>query len=324
MRERVRHDFRLLVDFLRHEMAVIALVGEERRARGLDRLAVDATALGVVDFDAAAADHRPVAILEIGNRVGERCERNRIGAEIHLALAVADRKRRALARADQQIVLAGENESEREGTAQARQRGAHRLDRRLAPLHLLGDEMRDNLGVGFRSELGAAPFKLFAQLAEIFDDAVMHDRETLGGVRMRVVLGGPAVRRPARVADAGGAGQRLATEPRLQIDQLAFGAPAREMAVLDRCDAGGIVTAIFQTLQRIQQLAGDGVAPEYSDNAAHGFLEPTPRLAAPTMRFKRDLTHRGNQNPFRHMSGHWVRAPGPVDRVFRASSCPPP
>ena len=79
---------------------------------------------------AVAGQHDPVAVFEIGDRVGEGRERHGIGAEIHLALAVADRQRRAVAGADHQVVLAGEDEGEREGAAQPRQRRAHRLDRR--------------------------------------------------------------------------------------------------------------------------------------------------------------------------------------------------
>ena len=45
-------------------------------------------------------------------------ERQRVGAEIHFAVAVADRERRALARPDQEIVLALEQIDEREGAAQ--------------------------------------------------------------------------------------------------------------------------------------------------------------------------------------------------------------
>ncbi len=56
-------------------------------------------------------------------------------------------------------------------------------------------------------------------------------------VRMRVALRRAAVRRPARVADAGVALQRLLGEPQLQILELALGAPALEMAVLDGGDA---------------------------------------------------------------------------------------
>ena len=112
--------------------------------------------LGVVDLDALARHHGPVAVLEIADGVGERRERDRVGAEIHLAVAVADRERRALAGADQQILLAGEQEGQRERAAQPRQRRLDRLDRRLALLHLVGDEMRDHLGVGLAAELRAA------------------------------------------------------------------------------------------------------------------------------------------------------------------------
>ena len=153
MRERVPDDLRLLVDFLRHEMAMVALVDQERRGVRLLHRALDLAAGGVVDFDAVARQHGPVAVVEIGDRVGERRERDGIGAEIHLAVAVADRERRALAGADQQIVLAGEQEGERERAAQPRQRGLDRFRRRAAILHLVGDEMRDHLGVGLGPEL---------------------------------------------------------------------------------------------------------------------------------------------------------------------------
>ena len=45
-------------------------------------------------------------------------ERDRVRAEIHFAVAVADRERRAVAGADHQIVVAGEDEAERERAAQ--------------------------------------------------------------------------------------------------------------------------------------------------------------------------------------------------------------
>ena len=50
----VAHGFRLLVDFLEHEVAVIALVDEEARRRRCDHRAIDAAALAVADFEALA------------------------------------------------------------------------------------------------------------------------------------------------------------------------------------------------------------------------------------------------------------------------------
>ena len=238
MRERVADDFGLLVDFLRHEMAMVALVDEERRrGRFLDR-ALDLLAGLVVHLRALAAEHRPVAVFQIADRVGERRQRNGVGAEIHLAVAVADRERRALARADQQVLLALEQERQRERAAQARQRRLDRLRGRAALLHLLGDEMRDDFGVGFGLEDVALGLQLFAQLAEILDDAVVHDRDLVGRMRMRVDFVGLAVRRPARVADAGMARERLAHQALFEVLQFAFGAAAREVAAFERRDAG--------------------------------------------------------------------------------------
>ena len=59
----------------------------------------------------------------------------------------------------------------------------------------------------------------------------------VGGMRMRVALGRLAVGRPAGVADADGAVQRLLVQPGLEIAELALGAPARQRALLQRGDA---------------------------------------------------------------------------------------
>ena len=227
-----------------------------------------------MDFGAFAGKHRPVAILQIADRLGEGRERDGIGAEIHFALAVADGERRAFARADHQIVLADKQEGERESAAQLLKRGRHRLDRRLAVLHLLGDEMGDDFGIGLAAELGAVLDQRFAQLTKVLDDAVMHDGDAVGGVGMRIALGRPAVRRPARVANADIAGQRLVSEPGDKRLQFALGAAAAELAVIERGDAGGVVAAVFEALERIDQMAGDRFAPENSDDPAHPFGWP--------------------------------------------------
>ena len=68
--------------------------------------------------------------------------------------------------------------------------------------------------------------------------------------------------------------QRLALEPLLEIAQLAFGAPPAELAVLDGGDAGRIVAAIFQPLQRVDQLFSNRTFAEDANDAAHRPLLP--------------------------------------------------
>ena len=134
--------------------------------------------------------------------------------------------------------------------------------------------MQHDLGVGLRLEDRALLLEHLAQLAEILDDAVMDHGDAFGRVRMGVVLGRLAVGGPAGVADAGVTVERRIVQPLLEILQLALGAPPVELVAFQRRDACGIVAAIFQPLEGIDQLLRDGSAPQNADNAAHADLSP--------------------------------------------------
>ena len=108
-------------------------------------------------------------------------------------------------------------------------RGKHRRDRvlrRRAALDLARDEVADDLGVGLALELAALGDQLVAQRLEVLDDAVVDQRDAADDVRVGVADGRRAMRRPARVGDAGAAGQRLRRELAREIVELALGAPA--------------------------------------------------------------------------------------------------
>src|SRR5690606_497700 len=98
---------------------------------------------------------------------------------------------------------------------------------------------------------------------------VVHDRKLFGRMRMRVVLGWSPVRRPACMPDARHALEGLALEARFEILELALGTAPLKVAVLHGGHAGGVVTPIFQPLQRVDQMTGNGLATENSDYSAH-------------------------------------------------------
>src|SRR5581483_3022471 len=123
--------------------------------------------------------------------------------------------------------------------------------------------------VGLALEDRALFHERVAQLAKILDDAVVHDRELVGRMRVRVIFRRRAVGRPARMADADFSVQRLLREALFEIPELPFGAAARKAAAFQRRDARGVVAAIFETLQRIDQAARDRFTPENADNTAH-------------------------------------------------------
>ncbi|GJD49993.1 hypothetical protein OPKNFCMD_2729 [Methylobacterium crusticola] len=275
----------LLVDLLRHEVAVVALVDQE--GLGGDFLAGpgDDGAGLVADLGAVPGQDGPVALLQIADLVREGGEREGVGAEIGLAVAEAQGQRGAVAGADQEVLLAGEQEGEREGAAQARQR---RLDGRDGPEagpHQVADELGHHLGVGLGLEGAAGGLELGLQLAEILDDAVVDHREALGGVRVGVGLVGAAMRRPAGVADADGAGEGVLEQLELEVRELALSPPPLQAAGFQGGDARRVVAAILEPAQGVDHLSRHGTPPDDSHDAAHA-----RRLASPlgTVPFRND------------------------------------
>ena len=269
MRERVAYDLGLLVDFLGHEMAVVALFREQAAGGAADDAALDGLARHFAEFGPGAGDNDPVALLEIGDPVGERGERERVGAEVHFALAVADRERRALPRANQQVLLALEEIDEREGAAQPLQRGVHRFGRALPRRHFVGDEDGGDFGVGFGGEAVALGGEFLTKRLEVLDDAVVDDGEAVARVRVGIALGRLAVGRPTGVADADGAAERVGAELGLQVFQLALGAQARQAPVLKCGYAGGVVAPVFQPLQGGDDLGRNRPMTQNADDSTH-------------------------------------------------------
>lgn len=71
------------------------------------------------------------------------------------------------------------------------------------------------------------------------------------------------------MTDADMAGERHLGEFRFEILQFSFGTSARDVAILQRRYASGVITAVFEPLQRIHDLFSDRATPENSDDAAH-------------------------------------------------------
>jgi len=69
-------------------------------------------------------------------------------------------------------------------------------------------------------------------------------------------------------------GERLAREPGFEIAQLALGTPTRELPAFQRGHARGVITAIFEPLERINEQARDRLPAENAYNSAHasGYL----------------------------------------------------
>ena len=82
------------------------------------------------------------------------------------------------------------------------------------------------------------------------------------------------MRGPAGVTDPDIASERLAIEPCFKRTQLAFGATTAEYAVVERGDTRGVIAAVLEAFQGIDQLLGNRLGSQNSDNPAHPFGWP--------------------------------------------------
>ena len=132
--------------------------------------------------------------------------------------------------------------------------------------------MDDGLGVGVGLEDVALGGELGLELAIVLDDAVVHDRDlaVMCGCALRSV-GRPCVAQRVWPMPAW-PGERLGEQPVFEVAELALGAAALEMAVLDGRDAGRVIAAIFEPAQRVDEIGRDRLLPDNANDAAHAMI----------------------------------------------------
>ncbi len=200
------------------------------------------------------------------------------GGEEVLAVAEPDDERRLVPDADEQVGLVVVDGDDREVALELRVDAAQRL-REIAVVLLL-EQVDDHLGVGLGGERVAALGQLLPQLDVVLDDPVEHDREPVGlaaGERMRVPLGHAAVRRPARVAEPVVRVGAVRAGRLDEVAEVADGADVVERVVLAQRDPGGVVAAVLEPAQSLEQKRLRLARPDVSDDSAH--VRSFPRWA---------------------------------------------
>ncbi len=199
--------------------------------------------------------------------------------------ADADDERAPRARADDAPRLARRHHRDRVGAVEL---GDRLLDRpqevaAAGAVPVRVNEVRDHLGVGLRDERVALPDESLAQRLEVLDDAVVNDGDlAVRRVRVRVRGRRRAVRRPARVRDA-----RQALDPRRlglrgEIRDAGRGdepcEARRAGRAVDDGETGGVVAAILEPADAVDQDRNHVARRGRADDAAHGWV--TFRCAA--------------------------------------------
>ena len=194
---------------------------------------------GVIDGDV-------IAFFQIGDAVGERADRQGVGADEHLAIAIADHQRAAAAGAHDQAVLALDQHGERIGAGQTVEGGLQGRQR-FKPGGDFGiKQLGDDLSVGLALEHSAGGFQFVAQLGEVLDDAVVDQRHLAGLMRVGVGDRRRAMGGPAGVADADASDQGGFRQDVFQGPDLALGPPAFDLAADHSGDARAVIAAVFQ------------------------------------------------------------------------------
>ena len=100
----------------------------------------------------------------------------------------------------------------------------------------------------------------------------MNDDDAATAIAMRVCVffGGTAVRGPTCVTNAVGTIDRILSQDLFEVAQLAFGPANLQLVILvNRCNAGGIVAAIFKLAQTLDDQGYDLFVSDVSDYSTH-------------------------------------------------------
>ena len=111
----------------------------------------------------------------------------------------------------------------------------------------------DGFSVGFCHKRHAGFGEFFAQLAEVLDNAVVHDRHATCTVGVSIGFSWRTVRGPTRVANARFARKRLMHQQIAEVHKFAHCAPARQFTFVYGRDTCTVIAAIFETLKRLYQ-----------------------------------------------------------------------
>ena len=135
--------------------------------------------------------------------------------------------------------------------------------------HVFLGEQHDRFRVRLGHEFNAVLGQFGAQLAEVFDDAIMHNSHGPRLMRVRIGDRGRAMGRPTGVPDARLPGERFVHQQIRQVHQFADRAAAVQLARVNRRDTGAVVAAIFQTFQGFDKGRRNFVLAKDTDNTTH-------------------------------------------------------
>ena len=219
-------------------MAVLAEfdgVGREMRFAdlALDRRAVDAG-----NAVTRAGEFGAVTIVEIDDAPRDLDQRRGIRRGVMPVLGQAEQERRPLARHDDALGFGLAQRGDGISALQLRDRRAHGGEEIGLAAQFESNQVRDDFGVGIRGKHITRLLQADTQFLVIFDDPVMHYRQSVGNVRVRIALARHAMRCPAGMSDAGRPGGMCLVNLRRQFGDPPNGTQAPQPGGIDQRQTG--------------------------------------------------------------------------------------
>src|SRR5690606_29548376 len=261
----------LFVDFLEHEVAVLTLVQTVSGVLVTQYRVVHQLVLPVPDFSGLQRQTGVVALFQIDELIGYLQQGQGVGGYESFFAALANDQGAAHACAIQSIGLVLVDNPQCIGSVEFGQGGAEGAEQVLFLAVVMGQQVGDYFGVGFRGEVVAQLLELLTQLVVVFDDAVVDYGQPFGHMGVGVVFGRFAVGGPAGVGDAQVAVDGFFLQGIFQLDDLADGAGAFDaVAGGQDGDAGGVIAAVFEATQAFYEDGGDVAFGDGAYYSAHG------------------------------------------------------
>ena len=259
---------RLLVDLLEHKVGIAALFGSFHIPVRRQLLALHRLTKFVVEVDAlcGADGHIPFFQHAVFPGILEQC-RN-IRSHKVFALAPADDQRAFPLDCKNGVRVIPEQHGQRIAAAHLGKR-LLQCTQRVTGIAAV-DQLYQHFGVRLTLEGIAFCGQALLEQAVIFNDAIVHNAHTRGRMRVAVHIAGLAMGSPAGVADAAEAlCQLLRRQLFPQGGEPSFAFYHADAAVQRKRYTGGVVPAILQLFQTIQQHVLRTALTDITNNAAH-------------------------------------------------------
>ncbi len=219
-------------------------------------------------LDSIGAHHRDLTVFQIDHFAGPVQNGDDIRGHHVLTVTDTHNQRWALSEGDDGLGLPLTHRNNRILTDES----GHHLENPFTQRPgFSAEQLGDEFGVGVRGQFDPVLEKFPPQRGVVLQDSVVDHRDRSRRIHLGVGvgLGRGAVGRPAGMADSGGSMERAVVGQLFEIPELALGAKDLNAVSAWHGHPGGIITAVFEPPQAIEDDRHHLVGADIADDSTH-------------------------------------------------------